>query len=343
MPLTAGKYAVPIGSTVLITGVNGFIGSHIADQFLNLSFKVRGTTRDPEKNAWLSNLFATKYGTGMFEFITVPDMAAQDAYADAMRGVSVVIHTASIFTMDPNPHNVIPGTVSGTLNALEAAARESSVKRFVLTSSSGSALTPAPNTILEVTTETWNDKAVEMAYRDPPYPPEHGPVVYHASKTLAEKAAWKFIEEKKPGFTFNAVLPNINFGISLDTANQGHPTTSGLVAQIFNGNAHFLNFIPPQYYVDVQDTALLHVAAAIHPDVRSERIFAFSEPVNGRRILAVLRKLYPERSFPGDPNDGDDLSNIVPRKRAENLLRELGKDGWTSLEDSIKWNTQDLV
>lgn len=47
----------------------------------------------------------------------------------------------------------------------------------------------------------------------------------------------------------------------------------------------------------MQDDALLHVAAVIHPGVQSERVFAFAEPVNGDGVLAILRKLYPSRSF----------------------------------------------
>jgi hypothetical protein len=92
----------------------------------------------------------------------------------------------------------------------------------------------------------------------------------------------------------------------------------------------------------VQDTALLHVAAAIHPGVVSERVFAFAEPVNGDGMLAIMRKLYPGRSFPPDFQPEQDLSNIVPRKRAEELLRDMGKQRWTSLEESIKRNTEDL-
>lgn len=37
-----------------------------------------------------------------------------------------------------------------------------------------------------------------------------GGIVYSASKTEAEKAAWKWVEEKKPNFVLNTVLPNFN-------------------------------------------------------------------------------------------------------------------------------------
>ncbi|KAI1200476.1 aldehyde reductase [Nemania serpens] len=334
---------IPKGSTVLITGVNGFIASNIADQFLKFGYKVRGTTRSPEKNTWLSDLFSRKYGEGKFEFVAVPDMAADGAFDEAVKGVSAVLHTATIFTMNPNPHEVIPDTVKGTLEAIESAAREKSVKRFVLTSSSSAALIPKPNNPFTVTTDTWNDETVEWAYRDPPYEPDRWYPVYAASKTLSEKAAWEFVREKKPSFVLNAVLPNMNFGASLDSVNQGHPSTSGMLTALFKGDTSNMANLPPQYFVDVEDDALLHLAATIHPGVESERIFAFAEPENGNILLAIFRKLYPDRTFPADFQSDQDLSDIVPRKRAEELLRDMGKDGWTSLEESVKRTVEDLI
>lgn len=358
--------AIPKGSLVLVTGANGLIGSNIADQFLRFGYRVRGTTRSPAKNAWITALFDAKYGPGSFELVAVPDMEAPDAFDQAVKGASAVVHTATNYTMNPDPHAVVPGTIAGTVNAMTSAAREPSVRRFVLTSSSASALVPKPNTPGVVTTETWNDEIVAFAFREPPYEPERAYPVYAASKTLSEKEAWKFVRDKKPDFVFNAVLPNINFGASLDPANQGHPSTSGMVAELFKGNSAPLAGLPArtshaehavqtaictwsrltslaEYFVDVQDDALLHVAAAIHPGVQSERVFAFAEPVNGDAILAILRKLYPGRTFPADFQAEKDLNEIVPRARAEQLLRDMGKDGWTSLEESIRRNTEDLA
>lgn len=78
--------AIPKGSTVLVTGANGFIGSNIVDQFLKLGYNVRGTTRNVEKNAWMNKLFDSKYGPGRFEFSSVPDMKADGAYDEAVKG-----------------------------------------------------------------------------------------------------------------------------------------------------------------------------------------------------------------------------------------------------------------
>ena len=48
-------------------------------------------------------------------------------------------------SMNPDPDVVIPRTVKGTINALEASLKQSQVKRFVLTSSSTAAYVGQPN------------------------------------------------------------------------------------------------------------------------------------------------------------------------------------------------------
>lgn len=61
--------------------------------------------------------------------------------------------------------------------------------------------------------DTWNDAAVKAAW-DENTPADVKPfVVYAASKTEGERAAWRWIKENKPEFTFNSVLPN--FAVSI--------------------------------------------------------------------------------------------------------------------------------
>jgi hypothetical protein len=93
----------------------------------------------------------------------------------------------------------------------------------------------------------------------------------------------------------------------------------------------------------VVDDAILHVAALIHPDVKEERVFGFAAPYTWNLFLDTFRKLYPQKQFiPNLPDLGEDLSK-VPKERAEQLLKDLGRDGWTSLADSLLANTEDLV
>ncbi|KAJ2987079.1 hypothetical protein NUW58_g4699 [Xylaria curta] len=239
--------AIPKGATMLVTAANGFIGSNIVDQFLKLGYKVRGTTRNLEKNAWMNKLFDAKYGPGKFELVLVPDMRAEGAYDEAVKGVSAVCHTATNFTLSPNPREVIPDAIQGVLKAMEAAAKEPAVKRFVLCSSAYAAIFPKRNTHVTVTADRWNEESIAVANSaEPPYPPELSFSVYAASKALSEKEAWKFVRENKPGFVLNTVLPTAVFGGSLDPVGQGFPSTSNRIVALFNGDKEPVAGLPPR-------------------------------------------------------------------------------------------------
>lgn len=87
----------------------------------------------------------------------------------------------------------------------------------------------------------------------------------------------------------------------------------------------------------MRDDAKIHVAALTEPDVPNSRIFAFAAPYSWNDVLAILRRLYPQRKFTEDlPNVGRDLSR-VPNQYAEELLKSFGQQsGWTSLEKSLE-------
>jgi len=85
-----GHIAVPLGSLVLVTGASGFLGSHIADQLLSTGYKVRGTTRSRERHSWVRSLFHARYGKNVFELVEVPEMAADGAFDEAVRGMSAL-------------------------------------------------------------------------------------------------------------------------------------------------------------------------------------------------------------------------------------------------------------
>jgi nucleoside-diphosphate-sugar epimerase len=114
-----------------------------------------------------------------------------------------VIHTASILNMSPDPNEVVTPVINATVNLAKAAAKFPSIKRFVYTSSSMAVATPQPNKEFTVTDKTWNESSVEAAWAPPPYDRSRGFIVYGASKTQAEQALWKFVEDEKPSFVLN--------------------------------------------------------------------------------------------------------------------------------------------
>ncbi|KAL3952496.1 hypothetical protein ACCO45_012439 [Purpureocillium lilacinum] len=329
----AQQEPIPNDATILVTG-----------------FKVRGVVRDRARSAWLAQLFHNKYGRDSFDLFPVADMASEGAFSEAAAGVSAIVHTASVMTFDCDPNTVIPPAVAGALNALKAAYAQPSVKRFVLTSSSTAAYLPGSvgkdAASINITTETWNEDAIRRAWADPPYSPERAPFVYAASKAQAEQRVWEFHREnrhRRPDLTVNTLLPNMNFGRSIDPVHQGHSSMSGLVVDLWHGKTpQLLDVLPAQYFIDVQDCARLHVAATVLPGVQGERIFGFAGRFNWVDVLDILRRQNPERSFTQNVAGGWDRREIEPRARAEEMLCAMGQEGWTSLEQSIWQNTEHL-
>ena len=97
-----------------------------------------------------------------------------------------------------------------------------------------------------------------------------------------------------------------------------------------------------EYFADVQDSAVIHVAALILPDVVNERIFVAATPYNIPSVQQLLRGLYPGRRFADDVPEEDprhdhgvDLSCYRDSSRAEALLRRMGRPGWTDMETSV--------
>lgn len=203
-------FTIKPGSLVLVTGANGFIGSHVADELLDRGYNVRGSVRDTRKQAWLEEHFESRYGSERFELVCLPEMTERDAFdavmkgehsssrrvisaADKTIGVDGVVHVASPTTWSADTDLVIKTAVSGALNALKAANEEPSVKCFVLTSSSVAATFPStgqPGVVLGP--ESWNEEAVDLAANGPSNPGQQSWAAYAASKTLAEKAVWEF-------------------------------------------------------------------------------------------------------------------------------------------------------
>ncbi|RLN42239.1 uncharacterized protein C2845_PM01G22170 [Panicum miliaceum] len=116
---------------------------------------------------------------------------------DAARVCSGVFHLASPCIIDPVsdpryncPKQLIVPAAEGTLNVLRAAKEAGGVRRVVVTSSNA-AIMPSPG---------WPAGEVpdERCWTDIDYCEKNG-LWYSASKTLAEKAAWKFAEENGLG------------------------------------------------------------------------------------------------------------------------------------------------
>lgn len=113
------------GQTVLVTGATGFIGSHVAEKFLEAGAHVRGLARTPSKGSWLA-----EHGVE----IVKGDLTDPDSLAYATQGCDVVLSIAG-WLGSPNTWEAARNiNIDGTRSLVEAAV-ESGVRRIVHTSS----------------------------------------------------------------------------------------------------------------------------------------------------------------------------------------------------------------
>ncbi|RSL84650.1 hypothetical protein CEP51_003753 [Fusarium floridanum] len=330
--------ALPLGSLIVVSGVNGFIGSHIADQLLAIGYRVRGTVRSLERSGWLEEYFGQKYETASFELIEVVEIDKEGAFDDAVAGAKGVVHTASINNLDRNPDNVVPKIIAATLGIAKSAAKSPSVKRLVLTSSIAAVADPKPGVAEELTKDTYNEEAVEITYSGN-IPPGlfGGHTVYAAGKTKAEQAFWQWYKEEKPDLVVNTVLPSPCFGRVLSVEKQGFGSANAVLKLLFDGDTsnNVLDMLLAQWYVDVVDVSILHLGGLLLPEVKSERLFANAGTYTVNDFLRIFRTLHPDLNISDDiPNVKPDLRK-VPNERPAEVLKLLGVPGWTSLEDCV--------
>ncbi|KAL4892961.1 NAD dependent epimerase/dehydratase [Aspergillus ambiguus] len=329
------SYIIPMDATILVTGANGYIASHVVDKLLEQGYKVRGTIRTPKP--WLNEFFDAKYGKGRFETTIVSDFSDVQSVDNALQDTAGVIHVASDVSFSSNPNEVIPWVIDAIRTILEAASKRPTIRRVVLTSSSRATYSATWDSTrgVEIDENTWNEAAIKAAW-DPATPDQvKAFAVYSTSKAEPERYAWKWVEENQPHFDFNTVLPDLNMGRILHPEIFG--STMGLTRKLLQGDPAVLNMFPPQWYVDVEDTARLHLIALLGEKVKAQRIFAFAGPKNWTDYIQILRELRPKNKLIPDPpaNEGHDEAAILPAYKAEALLREFFGKGWTSLEESL--------
>ncbi|OJZ82078.1 hypothetical protein ASPFODRAFT_222566 [Aspergillus luchuensis CBS 106.47] len=332
--MTGKLYALPEGSRILVTGGNGFVGSNVIHALLELGFKVRATIRSPKP--WLDQMFQEQFGEDSFQSVVFADYHDLDGLVGIMDGVTGVAHLVSDVSFGADTETIIRWVVKATQTILKAASKQPAIRRVVLTSSGVAVSVHEPNKAIAVDESTWNEAAV-LAARNPNTPKEaKGWFGYCASKTKAEQAAWQWVMENNPQFQFNTVLPCFTIGRVLHK--EIHGSTMGWVRGLLSGSREIFDIYIPQHVVDVIDIARLHAVALLDSNTKSQRIFGFAHSLNLTQMISTLRRLRPDNALiPNSPEgEGHDLTDFVPAKKAEKLIREFyGQERWTSVEDSI--------
>ena len=122
---------------VLITGADGFIGSHLAEALVEAGYDVRAFVYYNSFNSygWLDTL--SKETKNKIEFFP-GDIRDPNGVREAMKGADIVFHLAALIAIPfsyHSPDSYIDTNVKGTLNILQAA-KDNQVSRLLVTSTS---------------------------------------------------------------------------------------------------------------------------------------------------------------------------------------------------------------
>ena len=269
--------------TVLVTGGTGFIGLHCLQQLLDKGYKVRTTIRsESRKQEVLEAMKKHSSNCENLEFY-IADLLKDDGWKEAVEGSKYVLHVASPFFLgEPENEDVfIKPAVEGTLRVLKACA-DADVQKVVLTSSFAAVGYGHPREKQVYTEEDWSSVDGEIS-------------AYAKSKTLAEKAAWEFVEnlEESKKFDLTVINPVAVTGPML-TSDIG--SSNDFLLKLISGSMPACPKIH-MGYIDVRDVAKAHIFSMTEEKTNGERIIVSENEM----FFAEVGKTLNEAGFKKSP------------------------------------------
>ena len=269
--------------TVLVTGGTGFIGLHCLQQLLDKGYKVRTTIRSESRKQEVMD--AMKKHSSNYENLEffIADLLNDDGWKEAVEGSKYVLHVASPFFLgEPENEDVfIKPAVEGTLRVLKACA-DADVQKVVLTSSFAAVGYGHPREKEVYTEEDWSSVDGEIS-------------PYAKSKTLAERAAWEFVEnlEESKKFELTVINPVAVTGPML-TSDIG--SSNDFLLKLISGSMPACPKIH-MGYIDVRDVAKAHIFSMTEEKTNGERIIVSENEM----FFAEVGKTLNEAGFKKSP------------------------------------------
>lgn len=124
-------------SNVLVTGADGFIGSHLTEELIKQGYKVKAFAYYNSFNSWGWLDTLPKEITQEVEVFT-GDIRDPNGVREAVKGMDQVFHLAALIAIPFSYHSpdaYVDTNIKGTLNVLQAA-RDFEISRLLITSTS---------------------------------------------------------------------------------------------------------------------------------------------------------------------------------------------------------------
>ncbi len=276
--------ASPSDTLVLVTGASGFIAQHVILRLLEGGYRVRGTVRnlarEPEVRAVLAD-----HGAALDRFeLVAADLMKDDGWAEAVHGARYVLHVASpLPTKPPKDENdlIVPAR-DGALRVLKAAVAER-VQRVVMTSSVAAVLYGHARDGSRTYDESdWSQLTDDVG-------------AYEKSKTIAERAAWDYLESLPEDQRIELVT--VNPGLVLGPVLAADFSTSGEVVRKLLKRE--LPGCPDIGWavVDVRDVAAGELAAMTTPEAAGQRFVLAIEHASMLDIARILDTKFRPRGY----------------------------------------------
>ncbi|KAL8948255.1 MAG: hypothetical protein Q9222_005540 [Ikaeria aurantiellina] len=305
--------------TVLITATTEFTAFRTLVLVLQAGYPVLAVVHSKqEADRILSapSIKRLKSGSAL-SFVTIPDMTADHALAEAVKGdVQYIIHSASAtpgrnILPDHFESHIIAPVLKGVNNVLSAALGGPHIKRVVMTTSEV-ALIPY--------NELYNYETFSIFTDASPIPPTNPPhksplEALATAQSRALLATNTFLTKNKPGFTVVSLLPSVTIGRN-ELARSTKDLLQGSNLQAFQHLQGVKASALPSTTVHVDDVAKSHVLSLDTQKVEhSQRLFLNSGGVQGTAwYLAkeIVKKHYMEDMKKGWLSlDGDQPVNTV--------------------------------
>jgi len=266
---------------LLVTGVSGYVGLHMAVEGLQRGYIIRGTVRSDKKAVECRNYLkdlVSKQQLAQFEVVTA-DLTKPDCWDTIIKGCDAIFHVASPLAASNrrDEHKLVTTTREGVKHVFEAAIRQG-VTRIVYTSSVAAVMFGHDGSKTHYIDSDWSHVEGKLN------------TAYIRSKTFTEQDAWRYAENH-PELELTSILP----GFILGPIIKNHTNLStGLVGAVMSGafpsgviNIHFP-------IVDIRDIVLAHFNSVERKQSIGERIMLGCKSIWMREMAEVILAENPQ-------------------------------------------------